>query len=181
MYILACTLIRLIYREELREDIGFIEMFLDRVNGASQRAALAENYAATNPVHPETAKLVFLNILPKNVSMARKIYALQAADFVAAECRRDMEGKDNWFESREDGLSGKDYDRFNHPHWPDEEGRLWAFPRRSMSAFMQEAKVTLGGFTYDLLLQENEFRKGVWTRTLHQKNQHQPSLAARPS
>jgi hypothetical protein len=108
--IYACMrLIRQIYGEGKLAPADHVEMILDRIAKPEQAIATAKAYAATNDIFPDLADFVLPVALPKN-NLARNVFPLQAADFVAWECRKNVEDYDGCFERREDGKRGRQYD-----------------------------------------------------------------------
>jgi hypothetical protein len=153
-------LIEVTYGTTSRGDL-IIQMIIDRSTNISQAIDVAKQYAATDISFPEMGNFIFPIPLPKH-ELARQIYAMQAADFISWECRKNMEEFREWFEAREQ----KEVSRIQ---WADENGELWPFPRRSMAYFMLNSATVLEGWTYDRLLLENDARKGVWSQSAYRR------------
>jgi hypothetical protein len=97
--IYACMrLIRQIYGDGRLEPADHVEMILDRIAKPEQAIATARAYAATNSLFPDMADFVLPMALPK-ANLAKHVLPLQAADFIAWECRKNVEDYDGWFKS----------------------------------------------------------------------------------
>lgn len=137
-------------------------MILDRIARPEQAIAMARAYAATNKLFPDMASFGLPVALPK-ASLARNALPLQAADFMAWECRKNVEDYDGWFESREDGKRGCQYDSFIGHERAKENNKGSPFHRRSMAQFMRRTKTLLWCRTSDMPALENSARSGVWS------------------
>ena len=158
--IYACMrLIVQIYGRVLLKEDGYIQMFLDRIGKGQQAVDMAKGYAATNDLFPHMSNVVLPIVLPK-AHLAKTVLPLQAADFIAWECRKNVEEYHGWFESRNDGRWGDQYTRLD---WAKENHKRVPFHRKSMEQFMLRTDTLLWCWTYDMLAMENEFRNGVWS------------------
>ena len=111
--IYACMrLIVQIYGRTKLEGGGYVQMVLDRIGKGQQAIDIAKGYADTNDLFPDMAELVLPVVLPKT-QLAKTVLPLQAADFIAWECRKNVEEYHGWFESRDDGRCGPQYGRWD--------------------------------------------------------------------
>lgn len=136
------------------------EVWLDRVTKPHLRVAKAIRYAQTDPEYAACAVSVAPNPLPPALSF-KNVPAIQAADFLAWESRKDILFKDDWFASRK---SGDDFDVWmrDQYQWAKERGANFPHNRRSFDVLVRSS--VRSGYvwsTREIGLIHN-FRRGIW-------------------
>lgn len=163
--IYACMfMIRQAFRTELNGDAEAV-LNLDKREGSGKAADTARHYAKTDPNMPDVWQKVLVAPLPKG-GLAKKIPALQAADFIAWEIRKDVEAYRDFWDSRPDGESNQALGAA-HTEWVIAQERDNPWFRGIMRVFVHETPVLIWRWTYNVIrLLDGPPRSGIWTTGL---------------
>jgi hypothetical protein len=137
-----------------------VEVVIDRVVKHGPKAELARQYAETDAYYPNCGDKIQLIPLQKGVS-ADDIPALQLADFVAWEARKDIDTKDGWFETVKSGDDTGAWMR-SLLAWSQERNHGFPYNRRSISELLRAAPVDGVVWDYRGICSIDKARNGIW-------------------
>ncbi|MBS0366584.1 MAG: DUF3800 domain-containing protein [Proteobacteria bacterium] len=152
-----------------------VECVLDRMNGAHAALARAEQYGRTDNFYPFMRNFPTFIPLSKNGNTgARNTPALQAADFLAWELRKNFENKRGWFDEYNPRASDPKAsgtlmewfmkERLQHMARKGITQLEIGLPqRRSLSALADAAYPDGALWDYDAFCKCDKIRGGIWS------------------
>lgn len=158
-----------------RYKTGVMELVLDRMDEGRVKVDRARRYAETDLYYPFMRDFPEFRVLPKDdPDGSQNTPALQAADFLAWEVRKNYELKRPWFENEDASPDSPDWGN-SLLRWSIEERlehmrrnsvRTLTFgldmTRRSLSALGNAAPPEGIIWTYRTLIRCHETRNGIW-------------------
>lgn len=137
-----------------------IEIVIDRTTNHGPKAAKARQYADSDAYYPKCGKNIQLMPLDSSLS-AKTVPALQLADFLAWESRKDIDTKDEWFSNYKTGDDLSGWLR-SLKAWSDNTGRKFPYNRKSVSALIRAREIDGVVWDYRGICTVDKARKGVW-------------------
>jgi hypothetical protein len=139
-----------------REHNETSELFFDHLEKVSSKLAKARDYAESDAYAEDFERMV-TTALPKGVTF-RELLAMQAADFMTWEFRKNHERIGEWFDI---------------PNKPNEDDARWEHmeqwlataspPRKSAAALVEGNQIAPIIWDYDRLCEAHRLRGGVWS------------------
>lgn len=138
-----------------------VEAFFDRTTSVGSRLDIARAYAASDPSKGDLTRTI--DVRPIHPSLTfRDLPAVQAADFLAWELHREMEGRDRWFSALPSDLTYQEY-RNSLYRWAKSGGRRFLYHRRSLGTLARSMMFREAVWDYRALCHAHEARNGNWT------------------
>jgi hypothetical protein len=137
-----------------------IEVVIDRTTNHGPKAAKAREYADSDAYYQDCGKNIRLIPLDRNFT-AKDVPALQIADFLAWEARKDIDTKDEWFANFK---KGDDLDEWMRSlrEWSAARGQVFPYSRKSVSVLFEAREVDGVVWDYRGICTVDNARKGIW-------------------
>jgi hypothetical protein len=139
---------------------SLVELVLDPTKNLPTKIEAAQVYAASDLRAPKLADTIQPIPLAKALT-AKRVPALQAADFLAWEWRRSLHGKDAWFDLRVKADNYQAY-RLSQFSFVKAHGERWPYHRQSLGALVNATKPRWMTWTRDSLDRADDARAGAW-------------------
>jgi hypothetical protein len=137
------------------------EVILDRISKPHLKLDLAKRYLETDNTGNKSASGFIMPTPLEKEYTFRNILPIQAADYLAWECRKDVLLKSEWFEETKPNIQDKDW-ASSAQIWVNSKGHSFPHNRGSMAHLLSSTKASGYIWDYAALQVATEHRKGPW-------------------